>query len=437
MVSLNTATPLKDFTQDAMKNPRLKVQVLGPLTVSLLLLLSAFVYHTYLSKMSGFSSEVETNLDEVQKLLETQVASETEVLGTILQMLTDNQNLQRAWMSANRESLLRYSRPLLQELSANYRITHFYFHNPDQTNFLRVYDPERFGDPIDRYTLSQAVKTGHPSSGIELGKLGTMTLRMVAPWKIDGVIVGYIEVGEEVDHIIRKLHDVLGVEMYTSIYKEFLDQQSWEDGMQLLHRPNNWEMLPASVIINQSLKNIPVEFKNFLIKGRHDYMEMAQDLQLTIDSKTYRLGVIPLYDASSREIGDIIVLIDVTAKLAAFTKTILLSASFSTVIGLILFILFSTFLGKLERTISSYQNNLEEMVQERTKELSAALHEIKTLRGIIPVCSYCKHIRDDKGLWNQIESYVSKHSYAEFSHGICPECAQKHHPEIYGDEPGG
>ena len=64
-------------------------------------------------------------------------------------------------------------------------------------------------------------------------------------------------------------------------------------------------------------------------------------------------------------------------------------------------------------------------------ELKKALEEIKTLSGFLPICASCKKIRDDQGYWKQIESYISDHSEAEFSHGICPECAQKLYPEFY------
>jgi hypothetical protein len=57
--------------------------------------------------------------------------------------------------------------------------------------------------------------------------------------------------------------------------------------------------------------------------------------------------------------------------------------------------------------------------------LQHALSEVKTLRGIIPICAYCKKIRDDKGYWNQLESYLHSHSEAEFSHGACPDCFKK------------
>jgi hypothetical protein len=58
-----------------------------------------------------------------------------------------------------------------------------------------------------------------------------------------------------------------------------------------------------------------------------------------------------------------------------------------------------------------------------------ALAELRTLRGIIPICSYCKKVRSEVGDWEQIESYVRTHSDAEFSHGICPECVETHYPE--------
>lgn len=67
-------------------------------------------------------------------------------------------------------------------------------------------------------------------------------------------------------------------------------------------------------------------------------------------------------------------------------------------------------------------------------ELKKALEEIKTLSGFLPICASCKKIRDDQGYWKQIEVYISEHSEAEFSHGICPECAQKLYPDIYNEK---
>lgn len=69
--------------------------------------------------------------------------------------------------------------------------------------------------------------------------------------------------------------------------------------------------------------------------------------------------------------------------------------------------------------------------QRLTTELKTALNQVKQLKGLLPICSHCKRIRDDQGYWNQIESYIRDHSEAEFSHSICQECARKHYPELY------
>lgn len=62
--------------------------------------------------------------------------------------------------------------------------------------------------------------------------------------------------------------------------------------------------------------------------------------------------------------------------------------------------------------------------------IKADRNKIATLQGIVPICSYCKQIRDDKGYWNQVEAYVSRHTEAKFSHGICPNCLQENFPEM-------
>ena len=72
-----------------------------------------------------------------------------------------------------------------------------------------------------------------------------------------------------------------------------------------------------------------------------------------------------------------------------------------------------------------------EKEREKTiEELRTALEEVKTLQGLIPICAYCKKIRDDEGYWKQIEEYLQERSDFHFSHGICPECAKKLYPDL-------
>jgi hypothetical protein len=113
-------------------------------------------------------------------------------------------------------------------------------------------------------------------------------------------------------------------------------------------------------------------------------------------------------------------------------------------------------LKAMNRELAIHKNHLEELVKDRTtalslaneklcgeiverqsaqeelqlknKNLQQALSEVKTLSGLLPICSYCKKIRDDQGYWNQLEEYIHNHSAAEFSHSICPSCLKEIYP---------
>ena len=82
--------------------------------------------------------------------------------------------------------------------------------------------------------------------------------------------------------------------------------------------------------------------------------------------------------------------------------------------------------------LQTYQEHLEDLVKTRTLDLEQSLAEVRTLQGIIPICSYCKQIRDEAGGWWQMERYISDHSDAAFSHGICPECKGRVFPDSKG-----
>lgn len=87
----------------------------------------------------------------------------------------------------------------------------------------------------------------------------------------------------------------------------------------------------------------------------------------------------------------------------------------------------------IERSIrySIIQKESEAEKDRLIEELKEAMQRIKTLSGLIPICASCKKIRDDRGYWKQVEAYIQEHTEAEFSHGICPECAKRLYPNYY------
>ncbi len=90
-------------------------------------------------------------------------------------------------------------------------------------------------------------------------------------------------------------------------------------------------------------------------------------------------------------------------------------------------------ISRLNRKLEQANHDLEKRVKKEThlnEKLQIALDEIKVLSGLLPICCFCKKIRDDDGYWHQIEAYIAKHTGAVFSHGMCKECCEKHYPDL-------
>jgi C4-dicarboxylate-specific signal transduction histidine kinase len=87
--------------------------------------------------------------------------------------------------------------------------------------------------------------------------------------------------------------------------------------------------------------------------------------------------------------------------------------------------------SQAQASLQKLNRELDQRVKERTTELQTALDNIKTLKGMIPICVNCKKVHEDKTFWQDVEIYVSEHSEAKFSHGVCPDCMQELYPEQY------
>jgi PAS domain S-box-containing protein len=80
------------------------------------------------------------------------------------------------------------------------------------------------------------------------------------------------------------------------------------------------------------------------------------------------------------------------------------------------------------------RKQLEQERENIIQKLQDALEKVKTLSGLLPICSACKKIRDDKGYWNEVDSYIHSHSGINFTHSICPECSKRLYPKIFGEK---
>jgi hypothetical protein len=156
--------------------------------------------------------------------------------------------------------------------------------------------------------------------------------------------------------------------------------------------------------------------------------ELAEPMRLALSGKSgtiigidYRgKTVLAAYEPVTELDLGIVAKIDLAEIRAPFVKAAFIS-------GLLAIVIIGLGVGLFFKITDPLLKGLYDTVAK----LEKALAEVKTLRGILPICSFCKKIRDDDDSWHQIESYVKERSDADFSHGICPACLQRHYPEEY------
>jgi hypothetical protein len=128
-------------------------------------------------------------------------------------------------------------------------------------------------------------------------------------------------------------------------------------------------------------------------------------------------------------IGAVEIYYDITAEKQQLNKILTRSSVlvFSIALG---FLIASMVILFIEKKIIYKRKHMEKEREKLIADLQDAIAKVNTLKGLLPICANCKKIRDDKGRWEQIESYISKHSEAELTHSICPGCAKKLYPDL-------
>lgn len=339
---------------------KLRVWFLAPLTVVLLaaiLLIVILIRHHANQDIDHNTERISTLSD---RLYRDQIELASNMLGATMEVLATDMALRHALLQRDRNNLLQRAEPIFSTLKKKYGITHLYFSGPDRVNLLRVHQPERFGDVIERTTTLQAERSRQTVFGVELGPLGTFTLRLVAPWfGGHGELLGYVELGMEIDHVLRQIQYETGVKTFVLIDKTFLDRKLWEEGMRMMGRTPDWAQLPDAVVNIQAHESLPAEFS-------HSFTGELADGEKTIAPlvsglSAYRAVIQSVHDAAGRRVGKMVLLIDVSQQTRSVEQVTRYSLWVAAVAFLILWVLFFRLVNRIGRQLQGDQNRLQEL----------------------------------------------------------------------------
>ncbi|MBI5937741.1 MAG: EAL domain-containing protein [Betaproteobacteria bacterium] len=336
--------------QPPLPKASLKLAILVPLTLSLVALGMAFIYYFSLQEEGYTKNFVDGSFASSQKAYKAAMEGDTEKLATATDLLMRDPALIHAMQKRDRAELLQHSLPIFERLRTQYRVSHIYFHAPDRVNFLRVHQPERHGDKIDRVSAKQAESTGKPASGLELGPLGTFTLRVVFPWHAQGRLIGYIELGEEIEHLIDRLNALNGTDLHITIDKQHLKQQDWRAGMAMLSRQAEWNLLQESVITYRPKKALTKTILSLLAEAHtHSHTRIkTSDGERVLQSLS-----VPLFEMGGREVGHMLMVKDMTDLATENRRHTWAMGWFGFAVGGMLLALFYFITGRVEKRLDT------------------------------------------------------------------------------------
>ena len=310
---------------------RLKRQILLPFSLACACLFFFSLFSIYREEEEHIDRDFLATAEAAQKIYDELQKNHQKTLNVAMEFVLQDKTLKAAYRSGNRETLFMAAIPVFERLRHDQSITHFYFMEPGRKNFLRVHQPERHGDIINRFTMLGAEKTGGMVSGTELGPLGTFTLRTVAPWRDGNELLGYIELGSDLDYLVGELALMLNAKFSLIISKQYLNRDGWERGMRMLERKGDWDRLSDVVLSYHSGGELPTEvLREIRIPTWDEPVRLRSD---AVGDTLYRSAIYPLKDAGGRVVGGMLLTKDVSKRMGGTWHMIWLIATVAVAVG--------------------------------------------------------------------------------------------------------
>jgi len=295
-----------------------------------------------------------------QALFAISEAREISKMTAVTETLNTNPEIADALAAKDRDRLLALAMPLFAKLKEQ-GITNWMFHTPepDMAVFLRLHNPPKFGDHLNRFFDKEVTRTHQVVVGNELAKAG-FAVRTISPvYTEKGSIAGYVEYGEELGTFIHAMKSQTGDDYGLLLNKKFVNRQFWADSSAIWHRRDNWDDARNTLILDTTSTS------NDIFKFDGDISAIAN--QGTVleryrsgDSVFVR-GIFPIQDAAGNHVGAIFVVRDISSFYFAMRQTQMIFATLI-VVGILLGTI--VFLAMLNRMIF---RRLDHMIEVATR----------------------------------------------------------------------
>lgn len=297
------------------KPRRVKAAFLAAFAIAITVIMAVFATAIYKVEVKVRDRDLAERSAAAAKLFAVKLEKDGNLMRAVAHAMMGNAAIEQAFRGGDRDGLERSARGLFDILRDDHRITHLYFTGPDRINLYRLHTPTEHGDQIDRATMLQAHSRKQAVQGLELGPLGTLTLRLVMPWRQRERSLGYVELGEEVKHLIDEVRDSLAVDIVVLIDKRYLDLKQWQRGQTLMNRQGDWGRFSSHVALAQT-SQLPTGFDNQALAN----LLRGEGVKIAEGGRSLHMAMVPLEDAAGHPIGKLAIVRDATALEATFNN---------------------------------------------------------------------------------------------------------------------
>jgi PAS domain S-box-containing protein len=295
--------------------------------------------------------DIEKTKSEIYSVLEQQE------LGLIFtaKAISNNKDVQKDLIEGNVANLFKNWEQVFYEMRETGNVTHLYFFDKDRTCILRVHNVEKSGDFIDRFTARTAEETRSIGSGLEIGPLGTFTLRVVNPIFLEEEIVGYVEVGKEIEDVMDTVYRDTNNPLILILNKDSLRRESWESGMAMLGREANWDKYEEKVVIYKS-----IDFPQ-------DLLLVEKEGTLKFNNREWVSRSFPKFDASGKVVGDMFILSDISNPMGVLLRTMSIGGAISVILIVIMSYIAYIILHRTDLLIEKQKEGIKEALDRFSK----------------------------------------------------------------------
>ena len=324
-------------------------KIILPLFFGLFLIAAVSIFSNFYLLEKNISNKAHDTFSIVSSSLSNIMEQDTQLMLGLIEQLEKDQKTINYYKNNDRESLYTYLVNTYESYNKRYDITHFYIHKINKQNFLRVHNPKKHSDFIDRVTLSKSLESLQMSSGVEFGIAHNLTLRVVLPWFVEGELIGFLELGKEIDKLTPKLSKSVNVDIVFTINKELISADNF-DKWKNNNRNRHYELMEFHYIIDSTIEIIDKSLQIHLDEvtpqkdHEHEYVENQ--------TQRYFIHTSPFFDINKKKVGSIHILIEVSQDYAFLCELLIKVSLIIFVLFVLMIVYYFKFLQKKENEIN-------------------------------------------------------------------------------------